>query len=824
MSQRRGVALVAAAAVFLSTSVLSTIFQLFSWVLYSFLAIAVVAIIAILARTLRVPVWGQVLGMLAGLLLLLTWTFPSGRELFGFIPTGHTFAHFHSLLTAAGQDIQTLAVPVPERVSLDFLVTVGVGLVAVTVDLLAVGMRHPALAGLPLLALYSVPVAIHNDSVSWLPFVLGAAGYLWLLMTDHIDRVRRWGRRFTGDGRDIDAWEPSPLAAAGRRVGFAALVIAVVLPLAVPGFSSNLLNRIAGYNNGTGSGTGSGTRLGTSINPISTLRGSLTLGTPINLFQVETDDPDPGYLRTAVADQITDTGFRPSTPRHPQALGAGLDAPTNGVTVSVKYDKYRASLKAQRLDDRYLPLFAGPTQVRAPGGTDWRYEPSTGVVFTDHPATAGASWNVNFDSFHYQAGQLRQAPALDPAEPAVRDNTEVRHITQISRQVDTLTAGKTTEYDKVRAILDFFSPQNHFKYSLQTKAGTSGSAIVDFLKGRQGYCEQYASAMAWMTREAGIPSRVVVGYTHGTRLGNSATWQVTSHEAHAWVEVWFPAFGWVPFDPTPSNEVTGSAVFGWAPNPAVPDPSSGPAAGGRNQPGKPTGGSAEAGQHGGAGVHSSADGAKATPSTWQYWVLGVLVLLVLLAIPAGRRGLLRRRRDRAETRAVQAVAVGGAGPGPEVTVDGGDSVREANSRRAAHAAWDELLDSLVDFRYDVVDSETPRGTADRLVHRPGLTGDAAASVRLLAEAEERARYAPTPRDPAGLREASRRVRTGLCAGVPRYRRIAAVLVPRSVLRRWRVAVVDTATAVTARLGALRHRVYRAVVPRRLVGPRTDRSG
>ena len=56
-----------------------------------------------------------------------------------------------------------------------------------------------------------------------LPFGFAAAGYLWLLVTDSVDRVRRFGRRFTGEGRDVDLWEPSPLlvgrppARRGRR-------------------------------------------------------------------------------------------------------------------------------------------------------------------------------------------------------------------------------------------------------------------------------------------------------------------------------------------------------------------------------------------------------------------------------------------------------------------------------------------------------------------------------------------------------------------------------------------------------------------------------
>ena len=57
--------------------------------------------------------------------------------------------------------------------------------------------------------------------------MVGAVGFLWLLVTDNVDRVRRFGRRFTGDGRDVDVWEPSPLAAAGRRLAVVGVLVAV---------------------------------------------------------------------------------------------------------------------------------------------------------------------------------------------------------------------------------------------------------------------------------------------------------------------------------------------------------------------------------------------------------------------------------------------------------------------------------------------------------------------------------------------------------------------------------------------------------------------
>ena len=103
--------------------------------------------------------------MLAALLLALTWLFPSGSELLGFVPTPGTFTHFGELLAGPARTCSSYGVPVPDLDPLLFLTVLGVGGVAVVVDLLAVGLRRPALAGLPMLAIYSVPVAVYVDSV-----------------------------------------------------------------------------------------------------------------------------------------------------------------------------------------------------------------------------------------------------------------------------------------------------------------------------------------------------------------------------------------------------------------------------------------------------------------------------------------------------------------------------------------------------------------------------------------------------------------------------------------------------------------------------------
>ena len=122
--------------------------------------------------------------------------------------------------------MRNLGIPVYDRKGLLFLTTAGIGLVAVLVDLVAVDAappgrgrpadaRHLRGAGRDLL-----------DAISFVPFVIGALGYLWLLVTDSVDRVRLFGRRFTGDGRGVDMWEPSPLAAIGRRIAVIGVLLA----------------------------------------------------------------------------------------------------------------------------------------------------------------------------------------------------------------------------------------------------------------------------------------------------------------------------------------------------------------------------------------------------------------------------------------------------------------------------------------------------------------------------------------------------------------------------------------------------------------------
>jgi len=142
---------------------------------------------------------------------------------------------------------------------------------------------------------------------------------------------------------------------------------------------------------------------------------------------------------------------------------------------------------------------------------------------------------------------FQQLPqGLDPRIPAL---------------VDSLTAGLDNNYDRAMAV------QRHlqsFNYTLDLPARADQTSLEYFLFERQaGHCEYFSTAMAVMLRTAGLRTRNVNGFLGGdwSQFGNYLA--VTQNQAHSWVEVWFPEFGWVTFDPTPGGAGAGTREAAW---------------------------------------------------------------------------------------------------------------------------------------------------------------------------------------------------------------------------------------------------------------------
>jgi transglutaminase-like putative cysteine protease len=609
------------------------------------------------------------------------------------------------------------------------------------------------------------------------------------------------------------------LAAAGRRLAVVGVVLAIALPLAVPGMTSGLLDRF-GTGGGDGTGSGSG-RPGGSVNLFSLLSGHLNQNRSIDMVKVTTDDPSPYYLRFGVADQLTPSGFRTRTPAAGAPLSSGVKNPANTLPGVTQFT-YHATVHIVNFDMTLLPIY---TQLKGFSnvGKGWLYDGNGQLVYSTRTTSSKVkSYRFDYVRSQYAPEALRSAQPLSEADPIMQQYTRVPPgVTTVKNLVKQLTTGKSNEYDAVRALYEYFSVKNNFSYAVTTKTGTSGSEIVDFLTNKTGYCEQYAAALAWLVREAGYPARVAFGFTRGQgRNGN--TYTLTNQNLHAWTEVYFDRYGWIPFDATPTVGLTGPVSTVWAPDvdknnqanqlePGTSAPNTSSSAG----PGGPT------------NPRNTADGANdtsgpvATPApTWPLWLLGTFgVLLLLLIQPALRRTVLRRRRKVGRRRKPAAAVTVAAAPGdmrvvPDGLVDG------AAARAEAHAAWDELIDTLVDYDIAVDQAETPRVTAERLVTQLRLAEAAKDGARLLGRAEERARYARSPLGETGLGVAMRDVRRAIARYVTRRTRLRAVLLPPSVLRRWRYRLGESFITAVASGGRIRDSLVRTFSPRRLVPNRT----
>ena len=345
-------------------------------------------------------------------------------------------------------------------------------------------------------------------------------------------------------------------------------------------------------------------------------------------------------------------------------------------------------------------------------------------------------------------------------------------IHQIADEIIT-NAGAVSPYQKALALQAWFQAGT---YDISVRTGTSDSALLTFLSNRRGFCEQFAATMALMARLEGIPARVDVGFTPGTKAAGSDSYLVTTADAHAWPELYFPGAGWLRFEPTPRSD-------GQTSDPSYANAAVGPqpAASGDAVPNDAVAKPQIPHFGGGTGTQT----VKARHHGFSFgklsagWLTVVLVVLIGLVIAPVTRWTTRRRRwTAADTEAAR-----------------------------AHAAWDELGDDVRDLGLEWGgDSDTPRRAAATLVATRRLAYDVAAQQALsrLTRAEELARYAARPdelrwvdQDPRADEKA---VRKALFTSVSRARRLRARVAPPSTGRLASNAtawIADTWHAVTA---------------------------
>ena len=198
---------------------------------------------------------------------------------------------------------------------------------------------------------------------------------------------------------------------------------------------------------------------------------------------------------------------------------------------------------AARADDLEMPLTMVP------------YFNASGELFITRNLEPGDTYSFTAPVIDPLDGRLDDLLEAAARKASPVNRTEYMNVPDavadgVRTLAQKLCTGCETPLAKARAMYTYLV--HNFPYTLEVEEPPDNQDFVSFflLKGKEGYCTYFASAMTVLCRLADLPARYVEGYSV---MPNDGIAFVTSRDAHAWCEVWFDGFGWLAFDPTPES-------------------------------------------------------------------------------------------------------------------------------------------------------------------------------------------------------------------------------------------------------------------------------
>ncbi len=392
----------------------------------------------------------------------------------------------------------------------------------------------------------------------------------------------------------------------------------------------------------------------------------------------------------------------------------------------------------------YLPAPYAPRKWNTSGR--WMHNPQTLTIVnvsSDDPASLdGMSYHVSSIAALNDRDTIAQSFAGSPEESITTFLPDYLPDAIVSLTHD-LTDSASTDGEKALILQDYLRDPERFTYTLTPPSGSGYSTIENFLfNDHRGYCIHFASSMALMARIAGIPSRVAIGFSPGDRQ-DDGSYLVTSHDMHAWTELYFDHLGWVPFEVTvPSSS-----------QPATFD----------------NGDHLERGENGSEPTQETIPPSQqitSTPSQPQEDhaetssiphisllrpLIAAIILILLLAVPRSIRSAQRYHR-----------------------------LHSSDPSKKVGGIWTELAAIAVDCGYRW-EGQTPQSICSTLIAQ--FPPDCHKAVRRLATAEQEARYAAQMRAYPDLDKELNTIVNSLYSALSHRRRIAIFLFPSSIFRR-----------------------------------------
>jgi transglutaminase-like putative cysteine protease len=521
-----------------------------------------------------------------------------GTTWFG-LPTRETLHAALEALGRVGHDAHVQVAPSEPLRPLILAALTAVWTASFSAHALAIRAGSPLLSVLPPVALVGFADTVLEDGARPFYALLLLAAALLVVFMDGLRRIRQWGPVWSSPGRR----RLSSVAGRGaRRVGVTAVIAALAFPGVLPGFRSDAL---IDFSSGSGQGT--------HLDPFISIRNNLARSQPVPLYKItstdETGNAFPAYWRAYTLDLFNGeawttsdpSGERGTTIAPPMGLSQTVQAPADATTI--------VSQKVELLQDQHdlaLPLAYPAVAVSGPMG-EVRYNAQLGTVTAPGTLAADTSYTVTSDVVIPTPEQLDAVTMSSPDRRYVYLPRSTPPVIADIAQRWTANVSPATPYRRILAIMDRLSETGGFVYDERVDPRDDANALVDFLtKTKRGFCQQFAAAMAVLVRELNYPARVAVGYRSGQPAGPKS-YLVSTHDAHAWVEVYFPGYGWLPFEPTPKRPNPVGSIENSYLNPAPPAATGGD---GRGATGNGTAGSQSA-----SGPGSCIVGGRRAPAT-----------------------------------------------------------------------------------------------------------------------------------------------------------------------------------------------------------------
>lgn len=476
-------------------------------------------------------------------------------SLFGFIPTLETFRELAVGVVTSWKQLLTTVPPVAAEdghLIVPFLMTL---IAATLAGSLALRVRHAAWALVPASALLAGQILLGVAQIA-APVVQGVVfavcAVVWLAL-------RHAWENDSAAVRVENAAESDPIATRISRTrrlvaGGAVLAIAAGVGVATAAFAQPPVPRfvvrdfvVPPFD------------IHQYASPLQSYRGLVRDDADETLFTVS-GLPEDARIRYATMDayngmvyNVADDGAGSSSAFTP--VRANMSPEVEGATTSLDFS-------VDGLTGVWLPdagavreiVFGGPNAETLRRSA--HYNDATGTAVVTTPLTAGDTYTVDtvFPVMPTDAAlaDVPFAPIKMPTQDGIPES--------LADLASTATADAETPIQRVRALESWLHTEGFFSHGLagevRSPSGHGAARVTALVAGDQmiGDDEQYAVTMALMANQVGIPARVVMGWHPAEDDTAGAVFTANGENLHAWVEVAFQGYGWLPFDPTPDED------------------------------------------------------------------------------------------------------------------------------------------------------------------------------------------------------------------------------------------------------------------------------